>query len=197
MYDFIRGKLAKIYPTEITVEASGIGYRISVPISMHANLPALGESLTIYTSFVVRDMSQMLYGFLSENERSLFDILIGLTGVGPKVALSIIGHLPFADLQMAILKNDTKTLCLVPGIGKKSAERLVIELRDKIAAFAGSPSVYACQVPSASTLLSDAISALVNLGYNQLEAQRMVKRSLEIAPDATLSELITHALKTK
>lgn len=198
MYDFMQGKLTKVDSLTATLELNNIGYRLLVPVSIHNSLPPIGSELLIYISLVVRETSHLLYGFLSAVDRDLFEILIEINGVGPKLALSIIGHLSLNDLQNSIVKNDTKVLCVVPGIGKKTAERLIIDLRDKIARLHTSVEPYQCQQPSNNILLGDAITALVNLGYNQSEAQRLLKKGLETVPEAKdLGTLISAALKTQ
>lgn len=196
MYDFMRGRLAMVNSLSISLEIAGIGYKVGVPVSLHSSLPQVGAELLLYVAFVVREASHALYGFLSLDERNLFELLLDISGVGPKLALSIIGHMSPAELQAAILKNDTKVLCLVPGIGKKTAERLVIELRDKAISLPASAAQYACGLPASTLLLGDALSALMNLGYNQAEAQRLLKKALDLTPDAAdLGTLISAALK--
>ena len=199
MYAYMKGKLTYSSPLDIILEVSGIGYRIHIPPSVFGNLPSCEEPLQVYTSFIVRENSQALYGFLSPQDRDLFEALLNVTGVGPKLALSITGHLSIHELQRAIQNHDIPTISRVPGIGKKTAERLIIELRDKIAAILPiDPAAYAIQQqsnPHALTI-NDAMSALINLGYNQTTAQNAIKKTLSDFPeDVDLATLITNALK--
>lgn len=196
MYDFIRGSLVAIVANTISVEVSGVGYRVAVPPSLVSSLPNIGEELLLYVTFVVREAFQALYGFLSVHERNLFELLLDASGVGPKLALSIIGHISLSELQMAIIKNDIRVLCLIPGVGKKTAERLVIELRDKIASLPIVTAHHRATHSGSISFLGDALSALMNLGYNQVEAQHLVKKALETLPEPySLSAVITAALQ--
>ena len=199
MYAYIKGTLVFTSPSEAIVENQGVGYTIHIPCSTFSLLPQIGTAVQLYTSFVVRELSQALYGFLSAHERNLFDLLMSITGVGPKLALSIIGHLPYHDLHAAIQSQNIAILCKVPGIGKKTAERLVIELRDKLATLAppGMQGLVLSHPQDPHTqYVQDAMLALVNLGYKQNIAQQAIKQSLKELPDTTdLATLITMALR--
>lgn len=199
MYAFIKGPLISASPSSCVVEAAGVGYKIHIPASVFGKLPQNGSEVLLHTSYVIREMSQSLYGFLQAQERDVFEVLLGVTGIGPKIALSIIGHLLLHDLQRAIACNDISALCKIPGIGKKTSERLIIELRDKlITVFPPDPSDLAVHLPahSESQTVMDAMSALINLGYNQNIAQKAIKKTLSDAPDGMdLPTLITTALK--
>lgn len=198
MYAFIKGELVSVTPVKAIVEASGIGYLIFIPPNVFGKLPQLGNQVFLHTSFVVRELSQTLYGFLSEHERDLFETLMGVTGIGPKLALSIIGHLPLHDLHRAVSNGDLPKLCKVPGIGKKTAERLVIELRDKLPDVEShSPSELSIQLSDPkSHKIRDAMSALINLGYNSMTAQKAIKKTLgDFSEEIDLPTLITHSLK--
>ena len=199
MIAHIRGLLVYSSPTSAVVEAGGLGYRILIPASVFSKLPQIGGEVMLQTSFVVRELSQTLYGFLVTQERDVFEALMGVTGIGPKLALSIVGHLSLQDLQRAIASHDIVTISRVPGIGKKMAERLIIELRDKLpAVFAHDPADLAVQFSTdpQSQKISDAMSALINLGYNQITAQKAIKKSLKDLPEEVdLGALITGALK--
>ena len=199
MYAYIKGILVQALPASVIVEAKGIGYKIAIPASVFPKLPQIASDITLQTSFVIRENSQALYGFLSEQERDLFEALLGVSGIGPKTALSLIGHLTPNDLQHAVSNNDIQSITKVPGIGKKTAERLIIEMRDKLSSsFALSSSDMASQFhadPRAQKI-SDAMNALINLGYNQNSAQKALKKTLKDLPeDVQLAELITVALK--
>lgn len=198
MFAYLKGTLVTTHPTYVVVDVQGIGYFLFIPCRLIGELPALGQLVHFYTSFVVRESSQVLYGFLNNQERDIFEVLLNITGIGPKLALSLIGHLTLSELQTAIANQDLPTLCRVPGVGKKTAERLVVELKDKLttlfsmqmAQLAISGNVFKSQH------VQDAILALINLGYNQSTAQKAIKQSLKDLPDAAdLALLITTALK--
>lgn len=198
MYAFIKGKLSHATPGQATVETQGIGYLISIPASVFTKLPQIGQEVQFYTSLVVRENGQSLYGFLASHDRDCFETLLGVTGIGPKIALSIIGHLAIQDLHTAVVTGDIPSLCKIPGIGRKTAERLLIEMRDKIPA--STPEMIAAGKSGPKDLRSqtirDAMSALINLGYSQSTAQKAIKNGLKELPEAIdLSGLITAALK--
>ena len=170
-------------PQKAVLDNQGLGYLLFIPLSVFHRLPQIGQSLCLFVSTIIREDSAKSYGFLNESERNLFEKLIGTSGIGPKTALSLIGHLPEDELLSAIHTGNVTQLLRVPGIGKKTAERLIVEMRGTL--------------PSAPTpLAQDAISALMNLGYSATEAQKSITKALSAkeAP-ATLSLLITHALK--
>lgn len=211
MYAWIEGRLEHSEPTYVVVSAHGVGYMLTIPLRTFAGLPAIGSALRLYTSFQVRENSQALYGFASETERRCFDTLLHITGIGPKVALSILGHLTPEALYTALYTQDVRTLCAIPGIGKKSAERLLMEMRDRCqeqmqavaaeglsgASAGAGRAVGAAGVMSLLDPISrDARDALVQLGYSVVKAEQAVKATLKTA-DApmTLSTLITRALK--
>lgn len=199
MFAFIRGELVSASPISVIIETAGVGYLIYIPANVFGKLPQAGSPILLHTSHIVREQSQALYGFLVQHERDLFETLLGVTGIGPKLALSLIGHLSGHDLQRAISNHDIVSICKVPGVGKKTAERLIIELRDKLTAILPpDPSEHALHLsndPKAQTL-RDAMSALINLGYNQITAQKALKKSLNDMPDdIDLAKLITHSLK--
>lgn len=198
MFAYIKGFLAHSSPSSVTIEARGVGYKIFIPANTFTLLPNVGEESLLHTSFVVREQAQTLYGFSTIEERDFFEALMGVTGIGPKVALALIGHMPLGDLQSAILEENVAAICRIPGIGKKGAERLIIEMRDKISLHTASSSgsiSYSSLDPRSRTI-NDAMSALINLGYNQVTAQNAIKKSLKDIPDAIdVSALIAGALK--
>lgn len=199
MFAYIKGKLVHSTPLHVVIEAQGIGYKVFIPASLYSNLPATGEDVLLHTSFIVRELSQTLYGFITDSERDFFEALIGVTGIGPKLALSLIGHMSVVGLYKAISHADTAAICKVPGIGKKNSERLIIEMRDKVGSFfTTSPSDFALQTHSdtGSQKISDAMNALVNLGYNQATAQKAIKKTMKDFPEEIdLGTLITASLK--
>jgi len=200
MYAFVKGILASSSPHQVVIETGGLGYRISIPVHLFSKLPQIGEPLFLHTSFIVRELSHTLYGFSTTEECALFEILITVSGIGPKLALSLIGHLPCRELQKAIKNQDIVGLCKIPGIGKKTAERLFVELRDKLADLfpqeSEGPIPTAIFSSSQAQKISDAMSALINLGYNQLTAQKAIKIAIkELEESSDLAAIITHALQ--
>lgn len=196
MYAFFRGLLVEATPFHCILDVNGIGYKLSIPASALGQLPAIGSDVLLHTSFVVRELSQALYGFLTAQERDFFEMLIGLTGVGPRMALGLIGHLSLRELQQALVNGDSALLCKIPGVGRKTAERLIVEMRDKLKGIAPpDPSSFTIQLPK-QQVVADAMSTLINLGYTQAVAQKAIKRSIESLPEnVELAHLITTALK--
>jgi len=200
MYAYIQGKLTFCSPSEAIVEAAGIGYRIGIPTSLFGKLPQLNEQIRLYTSFIVREQSQNLYGFLLPEEKELFEALMGVSGIGPKIALAIMSHLDGRALSEAVKKNDIVGISRVPGIGKKTAERLIIEMRDKLKQFSADECISHAspdhQSQKTASDIRDAMNALINLGYTQAAAQKAIKKSLgESEEEYDLATLITSALK--
>lgn len=197
MYAYLKGRLVEANSSSVVVDVQGVGYSLFIPCRLMGDLPTLGENVQFFTSFVVRELSQSLYGFLSSQERDVFEALINVTGIGPKLGLSLIGHLTFDQLYSAVSSQDFPTLCKVPGVGKKTAERLVVELKDKLPALIPLHATIALAIPhSKPQHVQDAMLALINLGYNQNSAQKALKQTLKDLPEeADLALLITTALK--
>lgn len=198
MYAYIKGQLVECNSSYAVIEAGGVGFKIFTPSSAFGILPKTGSVVMLHTSFVVREQAQTLYGFLTAQERDFYEALLGVTGIGPKTALALLGHLPLVELQRAIANEDAGTLCRVPGLGKKGAERLIMEMRDKVSAGAFSSGDYAVhfQADPRAQSVSDAMSALINLGYNQATAQKAIKKTLKDIPEGIdVAELIAYALK--
>jgi holliday junction DNA helicase RuvA len=193
MMEYIKGTLIETNPIRTIIEAGGIGYRIYTPLSHYAKLPTPGNPTCLYIATVIREDSHKTYGFLSASERDLFEVLIDVSGIGPKTALSLLGHLAPSDLQLAIGSADISSICKVPGIGKKTAERLIIEMRDKI--HKHTPQIEANK--PISTTARDALSALINLGYQPQLVQKAIEKILGAeTQEPDLTTLITSALKT-
>lgn len=198
MFAYIRGTLIQSSSSFVVVETGGLGYKIFMPVNVFSRMPHVGSEITLHLSFVVREQAQSLYGFFTVSERDFFEALIGVTGVGPKIGLALIGHMPLAELQQAIVSENATVLCRVPGIGKKGAERLIIEMRDKVGGYGIHPSDLAVHlsVDPKTQRITDAMSALINLGYNQVTAQKAIQRAMkESAEVEDLSLLISSALK--
>ncbi len=186
----ITGTLIEITPPGICIQAAGLGYEVDVPMSTLYKLPALGETVSLYTHLSVREDAHTLYGFASANERSTFRALIKVTGIGARTALAVLSGMSAEDLANAVEQQETGRLMKVPGIGKKTAERLILELRGKLkfdlslGAVAGSP-----QPPSAN---SDVLHALQALGYSANEAR---KATAALPADLSVAEGIRQALQ--
>jgi holliday junction DNA helicase RuvA len=188
----IQGILVEKDFPQVIVSCNGVGYEIGVPMSTFYPLPRLGEEVTLLTHLVVREDAHLLYGFLTAPERGAFRQLLRVSGVGPKVALSVLSGLSVDDLAAAVAREDAARLTKVPGIGKKTAERLVLELRDKLPQ--ALTTVARADAPAAG---GDVVSALLALGYNEREAQAAVKQlpaGLQL-PDA-IRQALKHLAKT-
>jgi holliday junction DNA helicase RuvA len=184
----IHGQLVEKNPPQVVVVSHGVGYEIDVPMSTFYHLPATGQAVELLTHLVVREDAHLLYGFLTPAERSAFRQLLRISGVGPKVALSVLSGLSVEDLALAVAGGDAARLTKVPGVGKKTAERLVLELRDKL------PVAMSVQrgASGAAIANSDVLNALLALGYNDREAQSAVKQQ---PADLPLADAIRQALK--
>lgn len=194
----IRGIILEKQPPQLLIEVQGIGYEIDAPMSTFYQLPEMGNEVSLFTHFVVREDAHHLYGFYTRDERSLFRTLLKVNGVGPRLALTILSSITPDEFVRYVLNNDTASLVRLPGVGKKTAERLVIEMRDKLSDWCQTgASVDATlathQHQGRHQTLQDAISALIALGYKQQEANRTVTKLDDGA--ATSEELIRRALR--
>ncbi|MDR0576643.1 MAG: Holliday junction branch migration protein RuvA [Candidatus Accumulibacter sp.] len=183
----LTGILLEKTPPQVLVDVRGVGYEVDVPMSTFFNLPAAGEACTLHTHFIVRDDGQFLYGFGTEAERFAFRQLVKVSGVGARTALAVLSGLSVADLAQAIARQETGRLTKVPGIGKKTAERLLLELRGKLG-----DALPAGGRPPAEDSRRDILNALLALGYNDREAEAAMKR---LPPDLSTSDGIRQALK--
>ncbi len=195
MIALVRGTLAYKSIDHVIIDVGGVGYRLSIPLSTFYSLPETGE-VSLFTHTHVREDALLLYGFLTLEEKDLFVILIGISGVGPKLAINILSHIPAGDLKRAIAASDIKRLSGLPGIGKKTAERLVLELKDKVGPIDALPlsAEKTATGTTASILSNDVISALVNLGYKENLARKVLE-NMELSPGLTMEETLKGALK--
>ena len=182
----LSGTLAEKNPPQLLVDVNGVGYEVDVPMSTFYNLPALGERVVLLTHFVVREDAQVLYGFLSHEERSTFRQLVKISGVGPRTALAILSGLSVSELAQAVSLQESGRLVKVPGIGKKTAERLLLELEGKLGVDLGRPAA-----PAAGSH-ADILQALLALGYSEREAAAACKA---LAADIGVSDGIKLALR--
>lgn len=198
MFEYIKGTLAALQPHKAVVDVNGIGYFLHTPLSAFSAMPPIGKEITFYISSVIREDSHKNFGFLSVEERDLFEKISAVSGIGPKTALALIGHLDAQALESAITTANSTLLSKIPGIGKKTAERLIVELRDKVLKeLKKSPLPTTPQkgLSEEDQTVNDALSALMNLGYNSLQAQQAIKKVLAESKNAPeLSTLIRLAL---
>ena len=183
----LTGTLLEKNPPQILVDCHGVGYEVDVPMSTFYNLPAVGEKVALLTHFVVREDAQILYGFGTSAEREAFRQLIKISGVGPRIALAVLSGLNATELAQAVASQDTGRLVKVPGIGKKTAERLLLELKGKLA-----PALVLPGQAAASDAQADILQALMALGYSDKEAQAALKA---LPADVSVSDGIKQALK--
>ena len=197
MIGFLKGRLAVKQPPMLLVDVGGVGYELEAPMSTFYGLPATGESVSLFTHLVVREDAHILYGFGSEGERRLFRGLLKVSGVGPKIALGILSGASVEDFLRIVEAEDVAMLTRIPGIGRKTAERVIIEMRDSVqklkqTAPAGAPT--AAALGAAPSAQSEAFSALIALGYKPPEIARLLKAADE--PGLSTTEIIRRALKS-
>ena len=200
MIAYLRGKLIDALPTQVTVEVQGIGYDVLIPLSSFDKLPKPGHELTLLTHLVVREDAHVLYGFMSSQERDLFRILIGtVSGIGPKIALNVLSGMNATAFRGAVANGDVRALSQISGVGKKTAERIVVELRDKFgAAGAWEASSAKHGLSPEDQKMNDAVLALLALDYKQVEAHELVRAaSATLGPQATLEELVRASLQKR
>jgi Holliday junction DNA helicase RuvA len=196
MIGFLRGRLLEKHPDRLLVDVHGVGYDVAVPLSTFYTLSDQGEDIALRVHTYVRDQQIALYGFATALEQQLFERLIGVAGVGPKIALAALSGLAPADLVRAIRSADIARLTRVPGIGRKTAERIALELKDKLPAESAAGAPAGATVPSAADARADLLSALVNLGYQRASAEGAVESaSRSLGTDATFQAILRQALK--
>lgn len=199
MIGFLRGVLVHKEPPQLVVEVSGVGYEVEAPMSTWTRLPAIGEQVQLRTHLIIREDQHLLYGFATEAERRLFRDLLRVSGVGARIGLAILSGMTVEGFVQCVQTRDTGSLTRVPGVGRKTAERLLVELRDRIEemATAGVVSAALASAPAsvpAATPQSEALNALVSLGYKPAEARRMIEQA---RPDGdTTADLLRAALKS-
>ncbi len=197
MIAHLHGVLAVKTVERIVIDVHGVGYQAVVPLSTYYALPDLQERVALLTTMYVREDTMRLYGFATQEEQEMFELLIGVSSVGPRLALNMLSSLTAADLQQAIAQAETRRLQAIPGVGRKTAERVVLELQDKMTALtltaSGQPSL---MVSEDEQVMRDVISALLNLGYRQNEAEKAV-RTARVKQDGslTLEALLKDALQ--
>jgi Holliday junction DNA helicase RuvA len=194
MIALLRGTLLEKHPNQAVIDTGGVGYDVTIPVSTYTQLPDAGAEVRLRIHTHVREDALALYGFLTQDEKSLFERLIGVSGIGPKLAITILSGLNAADLIRSIRRGEVERLVRIPGIGKKTAERMVLELRDKLPAPAGEePETSA--VSALSPVDQDVLSALLNLGCGRPQAEAAVRKAKAAGGPAEFEPLFRRALE--
>ncbi len=198
MITFLRGKVVESLPTQVTIDVNGVGYDVLIPLSSYDKLPAPGNDVKILTHLAIREDAHVLYGFMTNGERHLFRLLINtVSGIGPKIALNILSGINATAFRGAVANGDVKALSQVSGVGKKTAERIVVELRDKIGQ-AGALEASSAEraLSAADQCTNDAVLALMALGFKQNEAFDSIRAAQTVlGPTAAVDQLVRAALK--
>ena len=198
MITFLHGKLVEALPTQVTIDVNGVGYAVLIPLSSFNKLPAPGSALRLLTHLAVREDAHVLYGFVTAAEREMFRLLINtVSGIGPKIALNVLSGMNVTAFRGAVAAGDVRSLSQISGIGKKTAERIVVELRDKIGAAGAWEAGSADRTLSAADQkVNDAVLALMALGFKQVDAGEAVRGAQAVlGPEAALEDLVRAALK--
>ncbi len=193
MIGFLRGRLAAKHPPMLVLDVGGVGYELEAPMSTFYDLPAVGEDVTLLTHLLVREDAHVLYGFGTEAERRLFRNLLRISGIGAKMALGILSGISVEGFRRCVRAEDTATLVKVPGIGKKTAERLIVEMRDRLDKEQPGAAAGRVDAGASGSARDEAFDALVALGYKPAEATRLLKSVSR--ESATTEEIIRHALQ--
>ncbi|MGI8820557.1 MAG: Holliday junction branch migration protein RuvA [Chthoniobacterales bacterium] len=198
MITFLAGQLAAALPTQAVVEVAGIGYELLIPLSSYDRLPAVGQPIRILTHLHVREDAHILFGFMTAAERDLFRLLVNnVSGIGPKLALAVLSGMSVTNFKSAVVNGDVTSLSKISGLGKKTAERIVLELKDKLGVAAAWEAASATHAPSPEqSQANEAVLALIALGYKQVDAHRTVRDLQEKQPQiASAEELVKQALQ--
>lgn len=198
MITFLEGTLAEALPTHVVVNVHGVGYEVLIPLSSFDKVPPGGKPIKILTHLQVREDAHILYGFMTQAERDLFRLLVNhVSGIGPKLALAVLSGMSVGNFKAAVVNSDVSSISKISGIGKKTAERIVLELKDKVGVAAAWEAASAKHGPSPEEVrVNDAVLALISLGYKQVDAHKAVKQVMSTAEvTATVEDLVRQALK--
>lgn len=197
MITFLEGTLEESLPTQVVVSVNGVGYQVLIPLSSFDRLPAPGAAIRLLTHLQVREDAHVLFGFMSTEERDLFRLLVNhVSGIGPKLALAVLSGMSVGNFKSAVVNESVDLLAKVKGVGKKTAERIVLELKDKVGVAAAWEAASAEHAPGAEqTHVNDAVLALISLGYKQVDAHKAVKQALGADGGLSTEELVRKALK--
>lgn len=198
MIAYLEGKLVEAHPTHIIMDVNGVGYHLQIPVSSYDRLPEPGKTFKILTHLAIREDAHILYGFMSQNERELFRLLVQtVSGIGPKIAMNVLSGMTPVMFRGAVANNDTKSLSRIPGLGKKTAERIIVELKDKVGK-AGEWEAKSDErgASEGEEKIRDAVAALVSLGFKQPEALKRVKAAQAVlGEDVELDRLVRAGLQ--
>jgi Holliday junction DNA helicase RuvA len=198
MITFLEGKLASALPTQATIDVGGVGYEVLIPLSSYDRLPTVGQPVHVLTHLHVREDAHVLFGFMSATERDLFRLLVNnVSGIGPKLALAVLSGMSVSNFKSAVVNGDVALLSKISGVGKKTAERMVLELKDKLGVVAAWEAASATHAPTAEqTQANEAVLALIALGYKQVDAHKAVRDLQEKQAEIkSAEELVKLALK--
>jgi holliday junction DNA helicase RuvA len=198
MISFLQGKVVEALPTQVTLEVRGVGYDVLIPLSSFDKLPSPGNEVKLLTHLAVREDAHVLYGFMTSAEREMFRLLINtVSGIGPKIALNVLSGMNVTALRGAVANGDVKALSQISGVGKKTAERIVVELKDKIGAAGAWEAASAARgLTPADQKTNDAVLALMALGFKQIEAHEAVRAALSLLGEkTTVEDLVRACLK--
>ena len=197
MITVLDGKLVNALPTQATVDVNGVGYEVFIPLSSYDKLPAVGQPIRILTHLTVREDAHILYGFMSAPERDLFRLLVNnVSGIGPKLALAVLSGMSVTNFKTAVVNSDIEKISKISGLGKKTAERIVLELKDKLGVAAAWEVATAANAPTPEQeQANEAVLALIALGYKQVDAHKAVRDLQTQGPTKSAEELVKLALK--
>jgi Holliday junction DNA helicase RuvA len=197
MITFLDGKLVTALPTQATVDVNGVGYEVLIPLSSYDKLPAVGQSIRILTHLAVREDAHILYGFMTVPERDLFRLLVNnVSGIGPKLALAVLSGMSVTNFKTAVVNSDIGAISKISGLGKKTAERIVLELKDKLGVAAAWEAATAAHAPTPEQeQTNEAVLALIALGYKQVDAHKAVRDLQTQGQAKSAEELVKLALK--
>jgi len=197
MITFLNGKLTSALPTQAIVDVNGVGYEVFIPLSSYDKLPTVGQPIRILTHLAVREDAHVLYGFMSAAERDLFRLLVNnVSGIGPKLALAVLSGMSVNNFKAAVVNSDVAALAKISGLGKKTAERIVLELKDKLGVAAAWEAASTTHAPTPEQeRANEAVLALIALGYKQVDAHKVVRELQERGEAKSAEELVKLALK--
>lgn len=192
MIGYLTGKIISKKPTRVTVDVNGVGYILNISINTFDSIPQEGETVSLHTHLHVREDALSLFGFYTAGEKEMFELLITISGIGPKLAQSILSGIQIDELREAIKTNNLSRIIAIPGVGRKTGERLLVELRDKVESL----SAEFVAIPGMDySIKNDAVLALTNLGYNQKTSEKIVRDIIAVNPSVQIEDLIKEALQ--